>query len=163
MGEVMDASFAKRPRRDPGELRDAAVRGATVGTQLASHPPAASPQPPSPPEPRAAARPPEREAAAAVRPGWSVQVGAYADVAQARRAAEHASRSAPTPLRHAAVDVQRVGGTGKDANLLRARLTGLSPKAAKDACRVLKRQGQTCLVVPPGAAAPSVAEAPAPD
>jgi len=163
MGEVMDASFAKRPRRDPGELRDAAVRGATVGTQLASHPPAASPQPPSPPEPRAAARPPEREAAAAVRPGWSVQVGAYADVAQARRAAEHASRSAPTPLRHAAVDVQRVGGTGKDANLLRARLTGLSPKAAKDACRVLKRQGQTCIVVPPGAAAPSVAEAPARD
>ena len=55
----------------------------------------------------------------------------------------------------------RSGGTGKDANLMRARLTGLSPKAAKDACRVLKRQGQTCLVVPPGGAGtPSVAEAP---
>jgi len=160
MGEVMDASFAKRPRRDPGELRNAAPRGASVGTQMASHPSASSSPLPSAPEPRAAAGAPERDAAA--RPGWAVQVGAYADVVQARRAAEHAMRSAPTPLRHAAVDVQRVGGPGKDANLLRARLTGLSPKAAKDACRVLKRQGQTCLVVQPGAGAPSVAEAHSP-
>ncbi|MFM8678634.1 MAG: D-alanyl-D-alanine carboxypeptidase family protein [Alphaproteobacteria bacterium] len=163
MGEVMDAAFARRPRRDPGELRDAAARGTAVGTQLASHPPASAPSPQAPAQRPAARAPEPREAAAAVRPGWSIQVGAYGDVGQARRAAEHAARSAPTPLRHAAVDVQRVGGSGKDANLLRARLTGLSPKSAKDACRVLKRQGQTCLVVPPGPGSPSIAEAPAAD
>jgi hypothetical protein len=102
--------------------------------------------------------------AAAPRSGWSIQVGAYAELDQAQRAIQQARKLAPTPLQASAVDIQKIGGKGRDANLLRARLTGLTSKAARDACEALKSRRQVCLVVGPSvaqsSAIPSVAAQP---
>ncbi|MBL8697726.1 MAG: D-alanyl-D-alanine carboxypeptidase [Alphaproteobacteria bacterium] len=182
MGEIMDASFARRqPLRGLPEIRQASVgpdvralpetktepERAVAPVLVATAAAAASPVliPPPVPRPAPAVAPvrgggivapllAERRvpvAAAAARPGWSIQVGAFADVAQARRAAVQAKRNAPAALRSAAIDVQRVGGTGRDASLLRARLSGLSPQGARDACRVLQQRRQGCFAVPPSA------------
>lgn len=182
MGEIMDASFARKPLRSLPEIRQASVpadqptpmemrravamqsepeRTETAApTLVATAAPLVPPPVPmaAPPVPMAA--PPRGAIAlasavrkptpATSRPGWSIQVGAYADLAQARRAAAQAKRNAPTALRTAAIDVQRVGGHGRDASLLRARLSGLSPQAARDACRVLQQRRQACFTVPPG-------------
>jgi hypothetical protein len=87
-------------------------------------------------------------------------VGAYSEVELAQRAIQQARKLAPTPLQAAATEIQRVGGTGRDANRLRARLTGLGAKAARDACEVLRERGLPCLVVPPGPGVPALAAAP---
>lgn len=182
MGEIMDASFARRqPLRTLPEVRQASVtpearpeigsepERTTTPLLVATAGPAPVLRPPPVPraapavapmrggivvlQPPAARQPIQRAAAAPVitRPGWSIQVGAFADLAQARRAAEQAKRTAPATLRAAAIDVQRVGGTGRDAGLLRARLNGLSPQAARDACKVLQQRRQGCFAVPPSA------------
>ncbi|MBM3525058.1 MAG: D-alanyl-D-alanine carboxypeptidase, partial [Alphaproteobacteria bacterium] len=182
MGQIMDASFTRRqPLRSLPEIRQATLQTDSRPAALAARDtesqmepapvlvataglPLVAPLLKPPPVPRAAPpvtarREPIRAAAPVARPGWAIQVGAYANVAQARRAAEQAKRAAPATLRLAAIDVQRVGGSGRDATLLRARLGGLSPQAARDACRVLQQRRQGCFAVPPSASSPSLAAA----
>ncbi len=176
MGELLDASFARRaPSRSLPEIQQASapapMRTPTQPVTLASAP-VLTPPPVSaaPAQPSAAngqtgitlTAPPAAarntaSRAPAPRPGWSIQVGAFADVGQARRAAEAAKRLAPTALRSAAIDVQRVGGSGKDADLLRARLSGLEPNSARDACRILLQRRQGCFPVAPAAGLQGVA------
>ncbi|RAI60901.1 lytic transglycosylase domain-containing protein [Roseicella frigidaeris] len=73
--------------------------------------------------------------------GWAVQVGAFANQAQARGAAAAAKDAAGgRPM------VQPVGA-GK-AMLYRARVTGLSQSAAQAACDRLRRKGG-CMVISP--------------
>ena len=121
MGEILDAAFASRPVLPPTRRADV----------------------PAPDAPQAqgsaivAAIVP-----AAANGSWGVQVGAFADAAQARRAAEQAKRLAPTPLAPGAIDL--AAGFGKHA-LVRARLVGLSAEQARDACRALKQKKHGCI------------------
>lgn len=182
MGEIMDAGFSRRvPLRGLPEIRQAShlpdPRASASPARNAEHQGEAAPvlvatagvpviaallKPPPVPQaapPVAARRGPARGAAPVARPGWAIQVGAYANVALARRAAEQAKRAAPAALRLAAIDVQRIGGAGRDATLLRARLSGLSPQAARDACRVLHQRRHGCFAVPPSPGSQSLAAA----
>jgi D-alanyl-D-alanine carboxypeptidase len=160
MGEILDAAFARRPKdRKPAtpalEADQRPARNAP-GAELAAHVDGAAAT--------QARKPVPSGQAAAPRSGWSIQVGAYAELDQAQRAIQQARKLAPTPLQASAVDIQKIGGKGRDANLLRARLTGLTSKAARDACEALKSRRQVCLVVGPSvaqsSAIPSVAAQP---
>jgi hypothetical protein len=148
MGEILDAAFARRPKdRKPGapalEAEQRPARNAP-GTELAAHVDGTA---------AAQARKPMSSGQAApLRSGWSIQVGAYAELDQAQRAIQQARKLAPTPLQASATDIQKIGGKGRDANLLRARLTGLTSKAAREACEALKSRRQACLVVGPSVA-----------
>ncbi|WBV42155.1 D-alanyl-D-alanine carboxypeptidase family protein [Pseudoroseomonas cervicalis] len=101
-----------------------------------------------PPQPRAAARPePRRTAARAPAPRsqrgtWAIQVGAFADQATARGAANRAARSG-----HAAAgqgEVERVRVNGR--TFWRARVTGLSAASARQACSASRGP---CMVISP--------------
>jgi len=78
---------------------------------------------------------------------WGIQVGAFSDQSAGQRAAEAASRKAPSLLSMAVTHVQEVA-TGK-GTIFRARLMGLDEKAARKACATLAKAGQKCLTVPP--------------
>jgi D-alanyl-D-alanine carboxypeptidase len=160
MGEILDAGFARRPkdRKPAAPALEAEQRPARSGpgTELAAHTDgAATPT---------ARKPATSAQTASPRSGWSIQVGAYAEFDQAQRAIQQARKLAPTPLQTSAADIQKIGGKGRDANLLRARLTGLTSKAAREACEALKSRRQACLVVGPSVAQsapmPSVAAHP---
>jgi hypothetical protein len=94
------------------------------------------------------------------RPAWSIQVGAYAEAEQAQRAIQQARKLAPVLLQSAASDVQRVGGAGRDASRIRARLTGLGAATAREACEVLRARRLPCMVVAPAPQPRSLAAAP---
>ncbi|MBV9785082.1 MAG: lytic transglycosylase domain-containing protein [Acidisphaera sp.] len=82
---------------------------------------------------------------------WGVQVGAYADPAQARAAAEGARSRAAGALDLGQVEVGPT--TRADGMVLyRARLIGLSADAAAQACGRLSQSGVGCLMVPPAGA-----------
>ncbi|MBI4182848.1 MAG: D-alanyl-D-alanine carboxypeptidase [Proteobacteria bacterium] len=115
----------------------------TADTRSAA--PAEQPQPqrqsPRPTSPQAAAEEPAANAA------WGIQVGAFSAEAAARRAVARARREAPKLLRHA---VERIDAQGAEAETLyRARLLGVSERAAKRACTVLKRKGRPCVPLAP--------------
>ena len=154
MGEILDAAFARRQkdRKTPLPTLEAEQRTprSGPGTELAAH--GTVPQP-------ATRAPAPANGSAAPRPGWSIQVGAYAELDQAHRAIQQARKLAPTPLHASATDIQKVGGSGRDASKLRARLTGLNAKAAKEACEVLRARRLPCLVVAPPAGAGTLAAA----
>ena len=82
--------------------------------------------------------------------GWAVQVGAFNRVDAARRAAENATRLAPS-LSDASVEILPQGK--KKSTVHRARLAGLSEAEAREACRILERRKQDCMLVAPSAAA----------
>ncbi|MFO1058852.1 MAG: D-alanyl-D-alanine carboxypeptidase [Dongiaceae bacterium] len=81
---------------------------------------------------------------------YAIQVGAYSKLAQARQAAQRATKQSATLLRgtHLAIDEKQSDG-GK---LYRARIAGLSQAGADAACRQLKARGTDCMVVSPGLA-----------
>lgn len=97
-------------------------------------PPAASPAEQAPPSPVLAG-------------GWSIQVGAFRTAEPARGAIDQAREAAPGLLaqaREATPDVETPNG-----RFVRARLVGLSPEAAREACRMVERRGQGCFTVAP--------------
>lgn len=94
-----------------------------------------------PAAPRAAAKP-------AKRGGYSVQVGAFGQRAQAQRAAANAVRLVPSLLKASAAQVQP--SKTKKRTLFRALLVGLKHDDAQSACRQLKRKGTDCLVLRAG-------------
>ncbi len=80
---------------------------------------------------------------------WAIQVGAFANEAQARAAADNARRKASDMLAQARPAVGSVRQA--NATLYRARLTGLSRDAASGACEKLSKSGAGCIVLSPDA------------
>ena len=80
--------------------------------------------------------------------GWAVQVGAFSRYNAAESAAMGAAGQAAQPLAGAQIYVMEV--QGQSGKLYRARLTGLAEPDAREACRLLTKQNQACLVVAPG-------------
>ena len=78
--------------------------------------------------------------------GWGIQVGAYSDVDSAQQALASMARSIPSSLGHAEQSLQKVTMTDGSA-VYRARFTGLDQQEARDACSILIKRGQGCLVV----------------
>src|SRR5262245_20541898 len=91
MGELLDAAFMRRPALPAIRQANAAPSAPRATASNGAFPAAAAATPPQ------AAQP-------AVSGPWGVQVGAFADAAQARQAAERARRTAPQ-LARAAIDV----------------------------------------------------------
>lgn len=96
---------------------------------------------------QSAALPPAGKTGAA---GWSIQVGAFGQKTPARTAAAQAKGKLPKTLRGAKIAVSPSESDG-GATLYRARLTGLSEKQARSACRQLKHRGMNCLTIAPQA------------
>ncbi len=93
--------------------------------------------------------------AATLRPtmagAWAIQVGAFADPAQARHVADSVRFYAPRQLASARVVLGPTAPFGGQV-LYRARLLGLSAESAARACGALSAHGQVCVTVPPGGA-----------
>jgi hypothetical protein len=87
--------------------------------------------------------------AAGPPPGhWAIQVGAFASLATAEAAAEKARSVLPEVLRTAKIELPATAPFGNQI-AFRARLFGLSPSAAVDACSHLSGRGVPCITVPP--------------
>jgi D-alanyl-D-alanine carboxypeptidase len=79
---------------------------------------------------------------------WAIQVGAFANLATAQAAAENARAAAPDVLRTAKIELPATTPFGSQV-AFRARLFGLSPADAADACARLSSRGIACMTVPP--------------
>jgi D-alanyl-D-alanine carboxypeptidase len=79
---------------------------------------------------------------------WGIQVGAYANLATAQAAAESARAALPDALRTAKIELPATTPFGGKM-AFRARLVGLPPAAASDACARLSGRGMACITVPP--------------
>jgi hypothetical protein len=78
---------------------------------------------------------------------WAIQVGAFSSADVGERALERAVQTLPDiagPARRQVVGIDTAGG-----RLYRARLVGLSPEAAGQACERLARGGGSCVALPP--------------
>jgi D-alanyl-D-alanine carboxypeptidase len=85
--------------------------------------------------------------AAAQTGQWAIQVGAFSSPDVGQRALEHAVQTLPDiagPAQRQVVGVDTASG-----RLYRARLVGLSPEAAGQACERLARGGGSCVALPP--------------
>lgn len=80
-------------------------------------------------------------------PDWGVQVGAFRTEEQSLQALQDAARSVPG-LGGAFEQVSAVT-TADGSSLYRARLIGLTPESAADACVRLNSQGGACMLVTP--------------
>jgi hypothetical protein len=79
---------------------------------------------------------------------WMIQVGAFATLSTAQGAAERARAVAPDLLDRTKIELPATAPLGTQV-AFRARLSGLSPQAAAEACGRLTRQGMACITVPP--------------
>lgn len=79
---------------------------------------------------------------------WSIQVGAFSRYNAAKEAALGATGKAAQTLAGAKVFVMEIDGQA--GKLYRARLTDLDEGEAREACRLLTKQNQACLVIAPG-------------
>jgi D-alanyl-D-alanine carboxypeptidase len=80
---------------------------------------------------------------------WGVQVGAFAKIDAARRAASAAQKIAPTYLGDATVDISEAG------KRYRARLLGITQAQAREACRALDKRDMDCMTLGPAQSRPS--------
>jgi hypothetical protein len=102
--------------------------------------PVAKPKEPPTPEPAAPVKPPEAEPAApAGAKGSVIQLGAFANRAQAERAWSALSARFPSVAAMNKMVVPFSGG-------IRLRAGAASPAAARDACQALKVAGENCFV-----------------
>jgi D-alanyl-D-alanine carboxypeptidase len=74
--------------------------------------------------------------------GWGIQVGAYTRYSPARQVAIKAQQNLPVGMPPTRIAVDEGGG-----RLYRARLVGFAESEATEACRTLKAQEMSCLVV----------------
>jgi D-alanyl-D-alanine carboxypeptidase len=79
---------------------------------------------------------------------WMIQVGAFATLSTAQGAAERARAVAPDLLDRTKIELPATAPLGTQV-AFRARLSGLTPQAAAEACARLTRQGMACITVPP--------------
>ena len=80
---------------------------------------------------------------------WAIQVGAFANLATAQAAAEGARSAVPNLLGKAKIELPATTPFGSQV-AFQARLMGLSPEGAADACSRLSARGTRCMTVPPG-------------
>jgi D-alanyl-D-alanine carboxypeptidase len=78
---------------------------------------------------------------------WTIQVGAYRSYRSAEKRANHAADLIPGAL--ADTDVSIESTRDKKGEVYRARIVGLERDEAADACKLLKRKGFGCMIVPP--------------
>ena len=102
---------------------------------------------------RVAPKPTARKAPA----GWAVQVGAFRSHQVAERRGNAAADLIPGVLPDTDVSIEAT--RDKKGEVFRARIVGMERDEATDACRILKRRGFGCLLVPP-AKSDSVASGP---
>ncbi len=170
MGKLLDAGFnrtgelpATRQAQSPNVPRQVASASAV---RKPAAKPAARPAKATTAEPKRST-PPKRETGGqtihrAEAAEWSIQVGAFNQRTQARKAAEEAARVASQHL--AAAEIRIIGPASAARNTAshRARLTGLTQTQARAACRVLDQRDMDCMIVGPSnekRAAASVASA----
>ena len=79
---------------------------------------------------------------------WSIQVGAYPTLPGAQSAAERARQAVPELLGLANVELPPTAPLGTQVAFM-ARLTGLTPHAAADACSKLNGRGVQCMTISP--------------
>ena len=79
---------------------------------------------------------------------WGIQVGAYAQQAKAKAAANSAAHMLGKLVSDGEIDVARSKGHG--GNIFRARVIGLPEDTAREACRRLARKHSSCAVVNAG-------------
>ena len=145
MGKLLDAGFARSP--DLPALRTAAAPAAAPAKQQT----AAKAKPAK--ETRNAKATGPREVGQAIhKPApaeWAIQVGAFNQRTQARKAAEDAARIAGPST--AAAEIQILGPESRQrtAATHRARLTNLTQAQARAACRVLDARDMDCMIVGP--------------
>lgn len=82
--------------------------------------------------------------------GWAVQVGAFRSHQAAERRGNAAADLIPGVLPDTDVSIEAT--RDKKGDVFRARIVGLERDEATDACRILKRRGFGCLLVPPAKA-----------
>ena len=87
---------------------------------------------------------------AAAGPGWTIQVGAFAQHVAAERAGTQALAKLPGSLKGRTVQILRPSRSDK-VHLYRARIAHFSERDAKLACRALHRQHRDCAVIAPEA------------
>jgi D-alanyl-D-alanine carboxypeptidase len=156
MGKLLDAGFnrtgdvpnVRQARAASAPRQVASVAG---GTAKAAAPKAAAKPAKAAPKQKAA---PKREvggqAIHRTEAGeWSIQVGAFNQRAQARKAAEEAARVAAKHVADAEIRIIGPASTARKAAPHRARLTGLTQTQARAACRVLDKQDMDCMIVGP--------------
>jgi D-alanyl-D-alanine carboxypeptidase len=80
--------------------------------------------------------------------GWGIQVGAYAQQAKAKAAANTAAHLLGKLVSDGEVDVAR--SKAHHGNIFRARVIGLPEDTAREACRRLARKHSSCAVVNTG-------------
>ncbi|MBI1244472.1 MAG: D-alanyl-D-alanine carboxypeptidase [Alphaproteobacteria bacterium] len=81
---------------------------------------------------------------------WAVQVGAFNQRGQARKAAEEAVRIAGPVAASAEIQILGPASRARSAASHRARLTNLTQAQARAACRVLDAKDMDCMIVGPG-------------
>jgi hypothetical protein len=118
-----------------GEDRDAQLDLNAVPEAPVAKPPKAEPKPAEP----AAATPPRAEPKPAGAPGSTIQLGAFANQAQAERAWTALSARFPSVAAMSKLIVPFSGG-------IRLRASAASPAEAKQACQALKAAGENCFV-----------------
>ena len=79
---------------------------------------------------------------------WMIQVGAFGTLSAAEAAAEAARSAVPDLLRTTSIELPATTPLGTQV-AFRARLSGLSPSAAVEACGRLTGRGIPCITVPP--------------
>jgi D-alanyl-D-alanine carboxypeptidase len=141
MARLLDAAFARNDNETIiRHARAPRAKPEAKQVQLAR-------QTPKPAKVAQVAKPARAEASVARDAGvWGVQVGAFSQTDAARRAAEQATKLAPTHLGDATV--QLAPHTTKKGQMYRARLVGISESDARKACRALKRKME-CVTLPP--------------
>jgi hypothetical protein len=114
-------------------------KDAQLDLNAVSEEPIAKPKPETKPAEPAAARPPAPEPKASGAPGSTVQLGAFANQAQAERAWTALSARFPAVAAMTKLVVPFSGG-------IRLRASAASPADAKQVCQTLKAAGENCFV-----------------
>ncbi|TCT02643.1 D-alanyl-D-alanine carboxypeptidase [Aquabacter spiritensis] len=90
-------------------------------------------------------KPARTEPAAAHRPGWMIQIGAFGAEREAKARLDLAQAKAKSLLGGAEPYTEKV--TKGSSDLYRARFAGLDEKGAKEACRLLQRNDFACMTL----------------
>ena len=163
MAQLLDKAFDKRPavqmaKADPKQAAPIARDLKRRPGQQAPEPVIATTEPP-PPEPTytedldmdqptiADLVSDDAAEAIAASGNWGVQVGAFKQMDNARRAADDAKRVLPANLGGAKPMVEET--KSRNGNLYQAREVGMTESEARAACQQFKKKKLACLAVPP--------------
>jgi D-alanyl-D-alanine carboxypeptidase len=144
MGKLLDAGFARSPELPALRTAQAPVAAPAKQQQAAKAKPAKNAKASGPREVGQAIHKPEPA-------DWAIQVGAFNQRAQARKAAEDAARVAGNATAAAEIQILGPESRQRSAATHRARLTNLTQAQARQACRVLDARDMDCMIVGPAA------------